>query len=174
MSLYIHFIVWSIIIIAHTTASTNTQSSTTMSDEPNIKIVSNEIHCEQSKNICIAKGNAKAEKLKDSKVKVLKADQITAHFTKKDSKGPLKVTHLEAEGNVFLIIGDIIVQGRHGQYSDETEIAEVFDDVKITNGKNQLDGGYARVNMKTGHYTIKRDGERVTALIFTKDKKEVS
>jgi lipopolysaccharide export system protein LptA len=128
--------------------------------------------CDQSKNVCVAKGNAIAEKLNDSKVKILKADQITAHFAKEGGKGPLKVIRLEAEGNVFFIIGDIIIQGLRSNYSAATEIAEVFDNVKITNGNNQLEGGYAKVNMKTGHYSIKRDGERVAALIFTKDKKE--
>lgn len=138
----------------------------------NIKILSDQMDCDQSKNVCVAKGNAIAEKLNDSKVKILKADQITAHFAKEGGTGPLKVTRLEAEGNVFFIIDDIIVQGLRGSYSTATEIAEVFDDVKITNGKNQLDGGYAKVNMRTGHYSVKHGGERVSALIFTKDKKE--
>ena len=66
-------------------------------------------------------------------------------------------------------MGDIIVQGKRGNYLDHSEVAEVFENVKITNGQNQLDGSYATVNIKTGHYSIKRNGERVQALIFTKD-----
>lgn len=142
----------------------------TPSIQPNIKILSDQIDCNQSNNVCIAKGNATAEKLNDSKVKILKADQIIAHFAKENGTGPLKVTRLEATGNVFFIIGDIIIQGARGNYTAQTETAEVFENVKITNGKNQLDGGYAQVNMKTGQYSIKRNGERVSALIFTKDK----
>jgi lipopolysaccharide export system protein LptA len=142
--------------------------------QPNIKILSDQIDCNQNKNVCIAKGNATAEKLNDTKVKILKADQIIAHFAKENGTGPLKVTQLEATGNVFFIIGDIVIQGSRGNYSAQTEIAEVFENVKITNGNNQLDGGYAQVNMKTGQYSIKRNGERVSALIFTKDQKNES
>jgi lipopolysaccharide export system protein LptA len=140
--------------------------------QPNIKILSEQMDCDQSHNVCVAKGNAIAEKLDDSKVKILKADQITSYFSKEGGTGPLKVTRLEAEGNVFFIIGDIIVQGKRGTYLAENDVAEVFDDVKITNEKNQLDGGYAKVNMKTGHYSIKRGSEPVQALIFTKDSKQ--
>ncbi len=137
--------------------------------QPNIKILSQQMDCDQSRNICIAKGDAIAEKLGDPKAKILKADQITVHFAKEDGKGPLKMTRLEAEGNVFFLIGDIVIQGKRGNYVDHSEVAEVFDDVKVTNGQNQLDGSYATVNIKTGHYSIKRNGKRVQALIFTKD-----
>lgn len=139
------------------------------SNQPNIKILSDQMDCNQSHNVCVAKGNAIAEKLDDSKVKILKGDQITSYFSKEGGTGPLKVSRLEAEGNVFFIIGDIIVQGKRGTYLAKEEIAEVFDEVKITNGNNQLDGNYAKVNMKTGHYSIKRGDEPVQALIFTKD-----
>ena len=147
--------------------------------QPNIKILATQMDCDQAKNVCIAKGDAIAEKLNDSKVKILKADQITAHFAKEGGTGPVKVTRLEAEGNVIILIGDdIIIQGDRGNYlvggeKAESEIAEVFDNVKITNGKNQLDGGYAKVHMKTGQYSIKEKGKRVQALIFTKDSSEV-
>jgi lipopolysaccharide export system protein LptA len=172
MKRHILVFLWAFMSLTVTFANTQTQSRTPHLDEPNIKIVSEEINCDQSKNICIAKGNAVAEKLNESKIKLLKADQITAHFAKQSGTGALKVTHMEAVGNVFFIIGDIIIQGLRGHYNSETDIAEIFDNVKITNDKNQLDGGYARVNMKTGHYVIKRDGERVSALIFTQDKRK--
>jgi lipopolysaccharide export system protein LptA len=140
--------------------------------QPNIKILSEQMDCDQSHNVCVAKGNAIAEKLNDPKVKILKADQITSYFGKEGETGSLKVARLEAEGNVFFIIGDITIQGKRGTYAVDSEVAEVFDDVKITNGNNQLDGGYAKVNMKTGHYSIKRGLEPVQALIFTKDQKQ--
>jgi lipopolysaccharide export system protein LptA len=138
--------------------------------QPDIKILSDQMDCDQSHNTCIAKGNATAEKLNDPKVKILKADQITAHFAKAGGTGPLKVTRLEATGNVFFIIGDIIIQGKRGNYLADSEVAEVFEGVKVTNGKNQLDGDYGTVNMKTGHYSLKGGGERVQALIFTDNK----
>jgi lipopolysaccharide export system protein LptA len=150
---------------AHTTP-------TSPAPQPNIKILSEQMDCDQNHNVCVAKGNAIAEKLNDTKVKILKADQITSYFSKERGTGSLKVARLEAEGNVFFIIGDIIIQGKRGTYLADNEIAEVFDDVKITNGSNQLDGGYAKVDMKTGHYSIKRGLEPVQALIFTKDQKQ--
>jgi lipopolysaccharide transport protein LptA len=138
-------------------------------EQPNIKITSNQMDCNQSTNVCVATGNAVAQKLNDSKTKVLKADQITAYFAKEKASGPLKATRFEAQGNVFFVIGDIVVQGKRSEYVVETEIAKVFDDVKITQGKNQMDGGYAEVNMRTGQYFVKKDKDRVSALIYTKD-----
>ncbi|MBX9805122.1 MAG: LptA/OstA family protein [Alphaproteobacteria bacterium] len=152
-------------------ATPQTPSSPPVStNQANIKIISDEMDCNQTTNVCIAKGNAIAEKLGDSKVKILKADQITAYFAKDGENGPMKVVRLEADGNVFFIIGDIIVQGKRGHYATEEETAEVFEDVKITNGENQLEGGYGKVHMKTGQYTIRNTDNRVQALIFTKDK----
>lgn len=158
-----------IILTATSLANPSTTPITSAPSQPHIKILSDQMDCDQSHNVCVAKGNAIAEKLGDPKVKILKANQITVYFAKEGGRGPLKVTRLEAEGKVFFIIDDIIVQGKRGNYLADSEVAEVFDDVKITNGKNQLDGGYSRINMKTGHYSIKRDGERVQALIFTKE-----
>lgn len=172
MKIRILILIFGFLFVAQSYANPTAPSSPPNFSQPNIKILSDQMDCDQSKNVCIAKGNAIAEKLNDPKVKILKADKITVHFAKENGTGPLKVTRLEAEGSVFFIIGDIIVQGLRGNYSAETEVAEVFDDVKITNGKNQLHGSYGKVNMKTGHYSIKGEGERVSALIFTKDKKE--
>jgi lipopolysaccharide export system protein LptA len=137
-------------------------------NQPNIKILAKQMDCDQNQNVCIAKVDASAEKLNDPKTKILKADQIKAYFSKEE-EGSTKVTRLEVEGHVFLILGDIIIQGKRGDYSVDTEVAKVYDDVKITNGQNQVSGSYGEVNMKTGQYSVKRDGERVQALIYTKE-----
>jgi len=140
--------------------------------KPSIKILSEQMECDHEKKICVAKGNAVAEKLNEPKTKILKADEITAHFAKEGGTGPLEITHLEATGNVFFVIGDIIAQGKRGNYDVEQEIAEVFDDVKVTNDENQLDGSYGKVNMRTGRYFINSNKGRVQALIFTKEAKK--
>jgi len=137
---------------------------------PHIKILSQQMDCDQSQNVCVATGNAVAQKLGDPQTKILKADKITTYFAKEGEKGSLKLVRLEAEGNVFFIIGDIVVQGDQGNYAATSEVAEVFGSVKITNGKNQLNGSYGKVFMTTGHYTIKRDGAPVQALIFESGK----
>lgn len=159
-------------ILLLTNATFAGPNSASPAPQPNIKILSEQMDCDQNHNVCVAKGNAIAEKLNDSKVKILKADQITSYFSKEGGTGPLKVARLEAEGNVFFIIGGIVIQGKRGTYLADNEVAEVFDDVKVTNGNNQLDGGYAKVNMKTGHYSIKRGLEPVQALIFAKDQNQ--
>jgi lipopolysaccharide export system protein LptA len=135
----------------------------------NMKILAKQMDCDQNQSKCVATGNATAEKLGDPKTKILKADQITVYFTKEGTPSPLKVSRLEAEGHVFLIIDDMVIQGKRGNYLAESEVAEVFEDVKITSGSNQLEGGYSKVNMKTGQYFIKQDGNQVQALIFTKE-----
>ena len=160
------------IFITPAWANASAVAVTAPPSQPNIKILSEQMDCDQSHNVCVATGNAIAEKLGDSKVKILKADRITTHFAKEGKTGSMRVTRLEAAGDVSFIIGDIIVQGKRGNYLAEEEIAEVFDEVKITNGENQMNGGYGKVNMQTGHYSIKREGERVQALIFTKDAKK--
>lgn len=155
-----------------TSAQANPPPAPAATGEPNIKILSDQMDCNQSTNVCVATGNAFVEKLNDSKTKTLKADKIIAHFAKTGGDGPLKPTKFEAEGNVFFIIGEILVQGKRAEYFVETEIAKVFEDVKITQGPNQLDGGEAEVNMKTGQYSIKKAKEQVSALIFTKSQEE--
>jgi len=144
--------------------------ATPSAPSPHIKILSEQMDCDQSHHVCVATGNAVAQKLGDPQTKILKADKITSYFAKEGEKGSLKLVRLEAEGNVFFITGDIVVQGERGNYAADSEVAEVFGNVKITNGKNQLDGSYGKVFMKTGQYTVKRDGAPVQALIFESGK----
>lgn len=155
------------------TLATATHAGPKSTPEANIKILAEEMDCDQKRQVCIAKINAIAEKLNDPEKKILKSDMITAHFTKKPhttgEEASTKITRLEANGHVFLILGEVIVQGDHGTYDLDSETAEIFDDVKITHGKSQLNGSYGKVNMKTGQYSVKRNGERVEALLFTQD-----
>lgn len=161
--------IFCLIAIASSWANPLPPSGAPQPSQPDIKIQAEQMDCDQSQNKCIARGNAIAEKLNDPKTKVLKADQITVYFAKEGGKGTLKATRLDAEGHVFFLIGDMVIQGKRGSYLADSAVAEVFDDVKITNGGNQVDGGYGKVNMKTGQYTIRQDGARVQALIFAKE-----
>lgn len=167
--------IWGCFLSISSLVNASPTSVPTQPQQPNIKIYAQQLDYDQSKNLCIATGNAIAEKLNDSKVKILKADKITAHFTKKDASGSLKVSLLEAQGKVIILSGpDLIIQGESAKYSPESEIAEIFQNVKITNGENQLDGSYGKFNMKTGHYSLKEDGKRVQALIITKSSEQES
>lgn len=100
--------------------------------------------------------------------RTLKADVITAHFKDKaagaapaparggDSAGKsssenLDLQRADAYGHVRLTTATETVTGDRGDYDATTEIATVSGAVKIVReGGNQLEGGWAYVNLKTG------------------------
>lgn len=60
--------------------------SATKSENSPLRIVSDEMTCDQKTNICVAKGNAFAEQLNvpDSEKKTISAERFIAHFKRKD------------------------------------------------------------------------------------------
>ncbi|MBI3444477.1 MAG: hypothetical protein HY055_03755 [Magnetospirillum sp.] len=111
--------------------------------------------------------------------KSLKGDVLTAHFKDKDKTAPaakgaakpapqpkpagsgaaagngdgggLELQRADAYGHVVLISNTETVTGERGDYNAETGIATVSGSVKISReGGNQLDGGWAHVNLNTG------------------------
>lgn len=148
----------------------------------NLKILSDKLECSQEKKICIATGNASAVKLDVPDRQTINADKLIAHFDKEDSKegekeekkGQTKLTHIEAEGNVFMVTGQTIIQGARGTYDNKTEIAHVYENVKITNEENQINGDHGEVDFKTGEYKVDQHApQQVQALLFTKGKKKL-
>ncbi len=147
------------------------QTSPSSQNTPaDLKILSDTMECYQEKQICIAKGHARAEKLNDPQKRTITAEILTAYFTKDGPDGKLKLTRLEAENDVFITTGDTIVQGKRATYEDKSEIAKVYEDVKVSNGHNHLSGGSeGEVNMKTGHYKVLQGPHQVETLLYTKD-----
>ena len=93
----------------------------------------------------VARGNATA--LRDDKR--IQADVLEAFFGPGPEKeNELKTAH--ARGSVVLTTAQDVVTGDKGDYSADTGLAVMTGDVKLTRGNNQLNGGYAEVNMKTG------------------------
>lgn len=111
------------------------------------------------KKMAVLRGDAVAIK-QDGKT--LKADVLTAHFKDKDQKGAAKgkgasndggldLQRADAYGHVVILSGSETVTGDRGDYNAETGIATVSGSVKISReGGNQLEGGWAHVNLNTG------------------------
>jgi lipopolysaccharide export system protein LptA len=93
----------------------------------------------------VARGGARAVRDK----KQIQADTLTGEF-KEGDKGALVLATSQAFGNVLLTTPTEVVTGERGHYNLETGIATLTGSVKITRSDNQLNGGYAQVNLNTG------------------------
>jgi lipopolysaccharide export system protein LptA len=113
------------------------------------------------KRMAVLRGDAVA--VQDGKT--LKADVLTAHFKEKGGAKPtaaksaaakseggsLEMQRADAYGHVSLATSTETVTGDRGDYNAESGIATVSGSVKIIReGGNQLQGGYAHVNLNSG------------------------
>ncbi|TAN71964.1 MAG: hypothetical protein EPN20_04105 [Magnetospirillum sp.] len=124
------------------------------------------------KRMAVLRGDAVATQ----ETKTLKGDILTAHFkdkapvaakgakpaaakpadparsgVKSGGEGGLELQRADAYGHVVLLTTTETVTGERGDYNVETGIATVSGSVKIVReGGNQLDGGWAHVNLNTG------------------------
>jgi lipopolysaccharide export system protein LptA len=137
---------------------------------PDLKITSDEIDCTQDQKKCTALGNARAEKLNTKEPQIITAETMIAHFNKIPG-GSTKLHRLEAHGDVVIIHGEAVIRARRVDYDVNTKVAQAFEDVTVSQDKNQLEGTFGEVNMATGEYKLRREGGQVDALIYTKDKK---
>jgi lipopolysaccharide export system protein LptA len=123
------------------------------------------------KNLAVARGDAVAVR-GDKK---LSADVMTAHFTDTPQKasGPQKpvakgkmqndgrLKQIDAFNNVVVTGPTEVVHGNNGVYYADTGVAVLTGNVRITRGKNQLNGERAEVNMNTGVSKLTGGGGRV-------------
>lgn len=111
----------------------------------------------EKKSIAVARGDALA--IKDDKR--LRADVLTAHFTKgADGKNEMK--RVEAFDNVVITSPEEIVRSQRGVYNTETGVVVLRGAVKITRGEDQLNGDAAEVNLNTGvSRMLSNDSKRV-------------
>jgi len=121
----------------------------------------------EASKMAVLRGDAVATR----DTRTLRADVITAHFKdktaapsprpaavpksttggSKSSSESLDLQRADAYGHVRLTTATETVTGDRGDYDAATEIATVTGSVKITReGGNQLEGGWAYVNLKTG------------------------
>ncbi|ARJ66921.1 hypothetical protein WV31_15180 [Magnetospirillum sp. ME-1] len=119
------------------------------------------------KKMAVLRGDAVATQQGE---KTLKGDVLTAHFKDKSATAPkagakpaqpgqssggdgngLELQRADAYGHVVIQSKTETVTGERGDYDAETGIATVTGSVKISReGGNQLEGGWAHVNLNTG------------------------
>ena len=147
------------------------------------------------KRMAVLRGDAVATQ----EDKTLKGDVLTAHFKDKSAKtaiaakpavkaggkddgSGLELQRADAYGHVKLTTPTEAITGERGDYNLETGIATVSGSVKIVReGGNQLEGGWAHVNLTTGVSKLfagtpggQNDGKRVQGLFIPQKKGEKS
>ena len=152
--------------------------------------------------MAVARGDAYAS---SNSEKSIKADVLTAHFKDKDGTaaapgakpgakpaakpaakkssadkdgGSLELQRADAYGHVVLTTPQEVVTGDRGDYNAESGIATVTGSVKLTRDGNELNGGFAHVNLNTGISKLfgaapgGKDGDTRARGTFTPEKKE--
>ena len=97
-----------------------------------------------------------------------------------ESDNGLELQRADAYGHVILTTATEVITGERGDYNVETGIATVSGSVKITReGGNQLEGGWAHINLNTGVSKlfagtpgVADTGQRVQGLIIPQKKGE--
>lgn len=131
----------------------------------------------------IARGNALAQF--PNKNQLLQANTLVAHFSpspegNKEGKEKLTIDQIDAEGHVLASGPNGVVTGDRGVYHAQTEIVEVFDNVKVTQDGNVMEGGYGRANLKTNvaelfphapNVTSSGPVKRISGILIPKDLK---
>jgi lipopolysaccharide export system protein LptA len=97
------------------------------------------------REIVVARGNA----VIIEPGKKVTADVITGYFVA-TPEGKRELKQVEANGRVVIIDKTEVVHGQKAIYDLKRGIATLTGGVKITRGKNQLNGEYAEVNLNTG------------------------
>lgn len=100
----------------------------------------------ENKHQAVARGDAVAI---TDQGKRIQADTLVADFAKnKQGQDVIQVAH--GYEHVVLTTATDVVTGDRADYVVETGIVTVTGSVKMTRGDNQLNGGYAVVNLNTG------------------------
>lgn len=105
----------------------------------------------------------------------LAADFMEAFFTEGPEGGnDLVLERVDAIGDVRISTPKDFARGDTGVYYADREVATLEGDVRITSGENQLNGGYAEVNLKTGVSRMMGapggGGTRVRGLLLPQEK----
>lgn len=116
----------------------------------------------QQRKVAVAHGDATATRERQ----MIRADVMTAYF-EDDKQGKTVLTRVEASGDVVITTPQEVARGREGVYNATKGTATLAGDVRITRGKNQLNGERAVVNLNTGVSRLLpagKDGGRVKGL----------
>lgn len=94
----------------------------------------------------------------------VKADLLTGYFHL-DNTGTKKLYQVEASGNVFITGKGSVARAAKAIYNIDSNVATLEGGVKITRGKNQINGEHAVYNLKTGQAKITGGGAQVKTLL---------
>lgn len=136
----------------------------------------------EAKRLAVARGDA----VLVDRDQRLYADILTAHLTEDGGAGvksvggksaaggkqtgpsDSEIRQVDAFGNVHVSLRKAIIRGDRGVYVPKTNIATICGNVRITSGKNQLNGECAEVNLHTSIYRLTG---RAQGLVIPKKKK---
>lgn len=79
----------------------------------------------------------------------IRADVLTAWFGE-DATGEMALDRAEATGDVIVTTPTEVARARRANYDAANEIVSLSGGVRLTRGRNQLNGEYAEVNLRTG------------------------
>jgi lipopolysaccharide export system protein LptA len=99
----------------------------------------------ENRQQAVARGDAVAVQ----EEKRLQGDVLTAEFAK-DPDGRMQIKTMHAFNHAIVTTPTEVVTGDRGEYNLENGIVTLTGSVKMTRDKNQLDGGYAIVNLNSG------------------------
>ena len=105
------------------------------------------------KSLAVARGNAVARNTAETGgERRISANVLTAYFNRDggENGGGQEVRRIEAFENVRVASPNTFARGDRGVYLTRTRVATLVGDVKVSRGENQLNGGYAVVNLETG------------------------
>lgn len=133
----------------------------------------------------IARGKAVATF--PAKQEIIQADTLVAYFKPssektEEGKGKTAIDRVEAEGHMLASSPKGVVTGDRGVYVSSTHMVEVFNNVKISQEGNVMEGGYARHNLKTNvaelythppHVSQAGPLKRISGIIIPKDVKKL-
>lgn len=101
----------------------------------------------------------------------VQGDVLTAHITDDKKTNTSKVTEVDGFGHVRISTPAEIAVGGKGVYNLVTNVAYLIDDVRVSHGRDQLNGDYGEVNLTTNVSRMLsgpsagRPGQRVRSLI---------
>ena len=123
----------------------------------------------ENRRLAVARGDATVVQ-QDQR---MRADVLTAHVANPDNpaqkktkagaagreagklpEGSGQIEKIDAFGNVHISLQNAIIRGDTGVYLPAKGVATICGNVRVTSGKNQLNGKCAEVNLKTGIYRL--------------------
>lgn len=100
----------------------------------------------ETRRVAVARGNAQAVEA-DRRVA---ADTLVAHLVEDQRTKNTRIAKVDGWGNLDVATSKEVARSSRGTYNLDTNIAVMIGDVKVSQGRNQLNGDYAEVNMNTG------------------------